>query len=71
MRAGLIPPFFVDLKFRVMEHEGEKTRRFGKKTSKKFEEDEEKLLNLLAEIIVEIIIEETRDERDRLCEDQY
>lgn len=42
----------------------------GKQNAKKFSEDELFLLNLIAELIVEIIIKETADECDRLCEDQ-
>lgn len=41
------------------------------KTYCKISDEEKDLLNLVAEIIVQIIIKETESECDRLCEDQY
>ena len=41
------------------------------KVDKKFSEQELELLNLIAEIIVEIIIKETADECDRVRQDQH
>jgi len=39
--------------------------------AKKFSENELEFLNLVAELIVEIILRETRNERDRICTDQH
>lgn len=41
------------------------------KTKYILSEEEKELLNLVAEIMVQIIIKETESECNRLCEDQY
>jgi hypothetical protein len=41
------------------------------KTKCIFSEEEKELLNLVAEIVVQIIIKETESECDRLCTDQH